>query len=135
MEKKKEIVALSKCDALDEATIAERREILKKAARKAPLVVSSLVGQIGLGPAQRDLDAVQQAAGTVAYGDGHRRLVRQPRPAAFGPDPALPFGAGRPAHAPRAPSCQESNGLRRRFDHRRRSVRSLNLDLADRTSG
>lgn len=45
IEKKKEIVTLSKCDALDEATLAERREILKKAARKAPLMLSAVSGQ------------------------------------------------------------------------------------------
>jgi GTPase len=45
IEKKKEIVALSKSDALDEATLAERRDILKKAARKTPLVLSAVSGQ------------------------------------------------------------------------------------------
>ena len=44
LDKKKEIVALSKSDALDEATLAERREALKKAARKAPLVLSAVSG-------------------------------------------------------------------------------------------
>jgi GTP-binding protein len=44
LEKKKEIVALSKCDALTEATIAERAEALKKAARKKPLVLSAVSG-------------------------------------------------------------------------------------------
>jgi GTPase len=45
IEKKKEIVALSKCDALDDATLAERRDILKKAARKTPLILSAVSGQ------------------------------------------------------------------------------------------
>ena len=45
LEKKKEIVALSKCDALDADTIAEKAEALKKAARKTPLVVSAVSGQ------------------------------------------------------------------------------------------
>jgi len=45
IEKKKEIVALSKSDALDEAALAERRDILKKAARKTPLVLSAVSGQ------------------------------------------------------------------------------------------
>ncbi|HML29795.1 MAG TPA: GTPase ObgE [Hyphomicrobium sp.] len=44
IEKKKEIVALSKCDALDEATLAERRDTLKKAARKTPLLLSAVSG-------------------------------------------------------------------------------------------
>jgi GTP-binding protein len=42
---KKEIVALSKCDALDDATLAERFEALKKAARKKPLTLSAVSGQ------------------------------------------------------------------------------------------
>jgi GTP-binding protein len=45
LEKKKEIVALSKADALDEATLAERAEALRKAARKKPLVLSAVSGQ------------------------------------------------------------------------------------------
>ncbi len=45
LERKKEIVALSKCDAIDEETIRERLEALKKAARKTPLVVSAVSGQ------------------------------------------------------------------------------------------
>ena len=44
IEKKKEIVALSKSDALDQETLAERREALKKAARKTPLVLSAIAG-------------------------------------------------------------------------------------------
>lgn len=42
---KKEIVALSKCDALDEETLAEKTEALKKAARKKPLLLSAVSGQ------------------------------------------------------------------------------------------
>ncbi len=45
LDKKKEIVALSKCDALDEAAIGERVEALKKAARKKPLVISAVSGE------------------------------------------------------------------------------------------
>ncbi|MEQ1713890.1 MAG: GTPase, partial [Hyphomicrobium sp.] len=41
---KKEIVALSKCDALDEATIETKAEELKKAARKKPLLLSAVSG-------------------------------------------------------------------------------------------
>jgi GTP-binding protein len=44
LDKKKEIVALSKCDALDEATIAERASALQKAARKKPIVLSAVAG-------------------------------------------------------------------------------------------
>jgi GTPase len=43
--KKKEIVALSKCDALDEEMIAAKLEILKKVARKTPMVLSAVSGQ------------------------------------------------------------------------------------------
>jgi GTP-binding protein len=44
IEKKKEIVALSKCDALDAETIEERSEMLRKAARKKPLRLSAVAG-------------------------------------------------------------------------------------------
>ena len=42
--KKKEIVALTKCDALDAETIAERVELLKAASRKKPYVISAVAG-------------------------------------------------------------------------------------------
>jgi GTP-binding protein len=44
IDKKKEIVALSKIDALDEDTLAERRDALKKASRKTPLLLSAVSG-------------------------------------------------------------------------------------------
>jgi GTP-binding protein len=44
LDRKKEIVALSKCDALDAATLAERGEVLRKAARKRPLLLSAVSG-------------------------------------------------------------------------------------------
>src|SRR4029079_18421836 len=44
LDKKKEIVALSKCDALDAETIAERAAALQKASRKKPLVLSAVSG-------------------------------------------------------------------------------------------
>jgi len=45
LERKKEIVALSKCDAVDAETLRKRAEALKKAARKAPLILSAVSGQ------------------------------------------------------------------------------------------
>ena len=45
LERRKEIVALTKCDALDEATVAERVEALRAVARKKPLVLSAVSGQ------------------------------------------------------------------------------------------
>src|SRR4029453_3433991 len=42
--KKKEIVALSKCDALDDATIAAKAAEIKAAARKKPLTLSAVAG-------------------------------------------------------------------------------------------
>ncbi|HEX7075372.1 MAG TPA: GTPase ObgE [Hyphomicrobiaceae bacterium] len=45
LEKKKEIVALSKCDALDPQTLEEKQEVLKRAARKKPHLLSSVSGQ------------------------------------------------------------------------------------------
>jgi GTPase len=44
---RKEIVALSKCDAVGPEELAERSEALRKAARKKPLILSS-VAQIGV---------------------------------------------------------------------------------------
>jgi GTP-binding protein len=44
LEEKKEIVALSKCDAVDEETLTQRLEALKKAAKKTPLVLSAVSG-------------------------------------------------------------------------------------------
>ena len=43
--KKKEIVALSKCDALDAETIDAKFAELKKATRKTPLILSAVSGQ------------------------------------------------------------------------------------------
>ncbi len=44
LDKKKEIVALSKCDALDDETIALKSAELQKAARKKPLALSAVSG-------------------------------------------------------------------------------------------
>ena len=43
--KKKEIVALSKCDALDEDTLAAKAAELKAASRKKPLLLSAVSGK------------------------------------------------------------------------------------------
>ena len=43
--KKKEIVALSKCDALDEASLAAKAAELKAASRKKPLLLSAVSGR------------------------------------------------------------------------------------------
>jgi GTP-binding protein len=45
LDKKEEIVALSKCDALDEATIAGKAETLRRVARKKPLLLSAASGR------------------------------------------------------------------------------------------
>ena len=45
LDKKKEIVALSKCDALTPDVIAEKAAALKKAARKTPMIISAVSGQ------------------------------------------------------------------------------------------
>ena len=47
LEKKKEIVALSKCDAVDAATLKARAAALKKAARKEPILLSA-VSRLGV---------------------------------------------------------------------------------------
>jgi GTP-binding protein len=45
LDKKKELVALSKCDALDKETLEARAEALKKAAKKKPLLLSAVSGE------------------------------------------------------------------------------------------
>jgi GTP-binding protein len=45
LEKKKEIVALSKCDALTDAVLAQKAAALRGAARKKPLLVSAVSGR------------------------------------------------------------------------------------------
>jgi GTP-binding protein len=45
LEKKKEILALSKCDALDAATLGAKAAELKAAARRKPLLLSAVSGQ------------------------------------------------------------------------------------------
>jgi GTPase len=42
--KKKEIIALTKCDALDAATIADRIDQIKAVSRKKPFVISAVAG-------------------------------------------------------------------------------------------
>src|ERR671921_1082246 len=61
---KPEIVALSKADALDEATLKEQTARLKRAAKKTPLVISSASGQ-GVQDALRALLAEVDAARTA----------------------------------------------------------------------
>jgi GTP-binding protein len=45
LERKKEIVALTKCDALDEATLAAKAAELRAAARRKPHLVSAVSGR------------------------------------------------------------------------------------------
>ncbi len=57
---KPEIVALSKCDALDPETLKEQKARLKRACKSTPLVLSSVSGQ----GVQDALRAIQAAIGT-----------------------------------------------------------------------
>ena len=45
LEKKKELVALSKCDALDETTLSAKAAELRAAVRKKPLLLSAASGR------------------------------------------------------------------------------------------
>jgi GTP-binding protein len=45
LERKKEIVALSKCDAVAQSQLAKKVEALRRAARKKPLLLSAITGQ------------------------------------------------------------------------------------------
>jgi GTP-binding protein len=70
--RKKEIVALSKCDSLDPATLVRKTEDLRRAARKKPLLVSSVTRQ-GLEPVLRALAREIAKAKTPAEGSDERR--------------------------------------------------------------
>ena len=71
---KPEIVALSKADALDAETLKAQVAKLKRAAKRAPLVLSSVSGQ----GVQDALRALQTA---IAEGGADRRTASEPAPA------------------------------------------------------
>lgn len=68
LDKKKEIVALSKADALDAATLKSKLAELKKAARKTPLVLSAVSSQ-GIKDALFALTREISRAGTAEDAD------------------------------------------------------------------
>jgi GTP-binding protein len=73
---KKEIVALSKCDALDEATLAEKAEALKKAARKKPMLLSAVSGlgvKDALHALAREIGRATEKAEAEEQGDQPKR--------------------------------------------------------------
>jgi GTPase len=74
LDKKKEIVALSKCDALDETAIAEKAEELKKACRKKPLVLSAVSG---LGVKEALFALVREIARAEEKADDDEPAARQ----------------------------------------------------------
>jgi len=57
---KPEVVALSKIDALDPNTLAERRQALQKAARRAPILLSAVTGAGVIEALRRLLKAIDQ---------------------------------------------------------------------------
>jgi len=69
--KKKEIVALSKADAVDAATLAERAAALGRAARKTPLVLSAVSGR-GM------KEAIYALAAAIRRKDGGRAQTAGP---------------------------------------------------------
>ena len=72
LERKKEIVALSKCDALDATTLADKVEALRRAARKKPLALSA-VARHGLGQVLATLAREIAKAKTPARHDQEHR--------------------------------------------------------------
>ena len=72
LERKKEIVALSKCDALDATTLADKVEALRRAARKKPLALSA-VARHGLGQVLATLAREIAKAKTPARQDQEHR--------------------------------------------------------------
>ena len=75
LERKKEIVALTKCDALDAGTIEARSEALKKVARKKPLVISAVSG-LGM---QEALFALAREIGRAGEKEREEAESREPR--------------------------------------------------------
>ena len=73
--RKKEIVALSKCDALDEATLAAKAAELKAASRRKPLLLSAVSGR-GMKEAQGGSGARDRPVG--GQGARGRRGSRAP---------------------------------------------------------
>jgi GTP-binding protein len=70
--RKKEIVALSKCDALDDAAIAAKAEEIKTVARKKLLVVSAVSGRgmkEALAALAREIDRSRSAERAAAQGE------------------------------------------------------------------
>jgi len=65
IEKKKEIVALSKCDALDDAAMAAKAVELKGAARKKPILLSAVSGR----GVKEVLTALAREIGKAAAGE------------------------------------------------------------------
>jgi GTP-binding protein len=74
LDKKKEVVALSKCDALDSATAAARAQMLTEAARKKPVLLSAVSG-LGINDVLHALvREISRAQGKeLAEGTGDRR--------------------------------------------------------------
>jgi GTPase len=70
---KKEIVALSKCDALDMATIAERQNALKAVIKRKPMVLSAVSG-IGV------KDALYAIGGEISRARQEAALPAEPPP-------------------------------------------------------
>jgi GTPase len=69
--KKKEIVALSKCDAVDMATLAERQNALKAITKRKPLVLSAVAG-IGV------KDALYAIAGDITKAKADEKAPASP---------------------------------------------------------
>jgi GTP-binding protein len=74
--RKKEVVALSKCDALDETAIAAKAEQLRAAARKKPLILSAVSGRgvkEALGALAREIEKSRSAERAEADHGEERR--------------------------------------------------------------
>jgi GTP-binding protein len=76
LEKKKEIVALTKCDALDAETLEERTAALKAAARKKPFAISAVSGR----GVPEVLAALAREIGRAQGKEREAALAGEPRP-------------------------------------------------------
>jgi GTP-binding protein len=76
LDSKKEIVALSKCDAVNEKTLLARAEALKKAAKRKPLLLSTVSGA----GVREALFALVREMGRAATGASEAKSKRAWRP-------------------------------------------------------
>ena len=69
LDEKREIVALSKIDALDDETLKKQRDRLKRAAKQTPMLLSAVAGKGVTEVLHELLKIIDEARGTAGEGD------------------------------------------------------------------